>query len=179
MIGAILMVPGIGNSGPRHWQTLWQAAHPHWRRVPQRDWNRPVCAEWVAALDTAISECAAPPLLIAHSIGCLVVAAWAQSSVRSSQRASAAFLVAVPDPYGPQFPATALGFGNLALVPLGFPSLVVASQDDPFGSLDYARRCAAAWGGGFVDIGAAGHINAESGYGPWPEGLSLVEQLTL
>ena len=25
---AVLIVPGIGNSGPQHWQTLWERQHP-------------------------------------------------------------------------------------------------------------------------------------------------------
>lgn len=170
----VLIMPGIGNSGPLHWQTLWEQRHPHWQRISQRDWDRPRCAEWVAALDAAVASAASPPVLIAHSMGCLIVAAWA---ARSSVPLWAAFLVAVPDPDSPNFPSAAQGFQPVPLNPLHFPSLVIASTDDPFGSVAHAQRCAKAWGSEFVDIGSAGHINTESGHGAWPEGVRLLERL--
>lgn len=169
----VLIVPGIGNSGPSHWQSLWEQSHPAWRRVPQRDWDRPDRDEWVAALETAAAGCPARPLVIAHSMGCLAVAHW---GVRTSVPVRAAFLVAVPDPDGPNFPPAARGFRPIPLTRLPFPNLVVASTDDPFGSPAHARRCAAAWGGGFVEIGSAGHINVDSGHGDWPAGRQLLEQ---
>jgi predicted alpha/beta hydrolase family esterase len=171
---AVLIVPGIGNSGPSHWQSLWEQGHPLWRRVRQRDWDHPVCDEWVIALDAAIAGFPAPPVLIAHSIGCLVVAHWI---CRFSAPVKAAFLAAVPDPESPNFPMTARGFRPVPLVPFPFPSLVVASTDGPFGSVIHAERCAVAWGGAFVEIGSAGHINVDSGYGDWPGGLVLLQKL--
>jgi predicted alpha/beta hydrolase family esterase len=169
-----LIVPGIGNSGPLHWQTIWEQQHPHWRRVQQRDWDHPDRDEWVGTLHTAIASMPAPVVLIAHSIGCLVVADCLRRSVGSVR---AAFLVAVPDPHGPEFPAAARGFDSLPLEPLKTASLVIASHDDPFGSVAHARRCAAAWGSEFVDIGAAGHINAESNLRAWPQGFAFLGRL--
>jgi predicted alpha/beta hydrolase family esterase len=116
----------------------------------------------------------APPVLIAHSMGCLVVTHWAS---RSSAPVRAAFLVAVPDPDGDYFPPAAEGFRPVPTGTLPFPSLLVASSDDPFGSVAYAKRCAAGWGSVFVEIGAAGHINADSGLGDWPAGRALFEEL--
>src|ERR1700736_7035663 len=107
----VLLVPGIGNSGPTHWQSLWQAEHPGVARVIQRDWDHPVCNEWTEALDQAVGKAAAPPILVAHSLGCLAVAHWA---ARSERPCFAALLVAVPDPGGPAFPGAAAGF---AMVP--------------------------------------------------------------
>ncbi|HQY58335.1 MAG: alpha/beta hydrolase [Nitrospira sp.] len=172
--GLALVVPGIGNSGPGHWQTLWEQRHPGWQRVQQRDWDRPVCAEWLHGLDAAMARLSAPPVLIAHSMGCLLVAHWAQWASRPVR---AALLVAVPDPDGPMFPPAAQGFQPVPAEPLRFPSLVVASSDDPFGSVAYARRCAADWGSDFVEAGTIGHINADSGLGDWPAGLVLLERL--
>ena len=169
-----LIVPGIGNSGPGHWQSLWEQGHPGWQRVQQRDWDRPVCEEWLRNLDAAMARLSAPPVLIAHSMGCLLVVHWAQ---RSRVPVRAAFLVAPPDPEGPAFPPVAQGFGTVPTDSLPFPSLVVASSDDPFGSVAYARRCAADWGSDFVEIAAAGHINADSGLGDWPVGLALLDRL--
>src|SRR5215212_754523 len=137
-----LIVPGIGNSGPQHWQTIWEQQHPHWRRVTQRDWHHPDREEWARGLETAIASMPAPVVLIAHSIGCLVAADCIRRSVVPVR---AAFLVAVPDPHGPDFPADAQGFRPLPLEPLKAPSVVIASHDDSFGSVAYARRCAAAW----------------------------------
>lgn len=169
-----LIVPGIGDSGPQHWQSLWMQHHPRWRRVQQRDWDRPVLEEWVRGLDAAMAEPPQPTVLIAHSMGCLLVAHWAQ---RASLPVRAALLVAPPDPQASAFPATARGFEAVPSGRLPFPSLVVASSNDPFGSVEYAKRCAVAWGSAFAEIGAAGHINAESRLGEWPAGLVLLDGL--
>ncbi len=170
----VLTLPGFGSSGPRHWQTLWERQHPAWRRVHQRDWDHPVCEEWWRRLDESMQCLPVPPVLIAHSLGCLVVAHWAH---RSSASVRAALLVAVPDPDSPSFPSAAQGFQPVPLGKLPFPSLVVASSDDQFGSLAYAKHCATGWGSAFADIGAAGHINADSGLGEWPAGLGFLDAL--
>jgi serine hydrolase len=102
------------------------------------------------------------------------VAHWA---IRSASFVRAAFLVAVPDPDGPNFPSAAQGFKPVPLKRLPFPSLVVASTNDPFGSVTHARLCASAWGGEFIEVASAGHINAASGHGEWPAGFTLLGQL--
>ena len=170
----ILILPGIGNSGPQHWQTLWEQRLPHAQRVNQRDWVRPVCGEWVRVLAAAVTSCPSPPVLVAHSVACLLVAHWASGSATPIK---GALLVAIPDPDGSSFPADARGFSPLPVCPLPFPSIVVASSDDPFGSLSHAKACAAAWRSDVVEIGNAGHINAESGLGDWPEGYVLLQRL--
>lgn len=170
----VLILPGYGNSGPEHWQSLWQQAEPDWQRVEQHDWEQPQRADWCAALETAVVACGAGSVLVAHSLGCLLVAHWAQVT---RLRVRGALLVAVPDPTLPAFPPQAQGFTPLPRQVLPFPSLLVASRDDPYASLDYARQCAAAWGSEYVDIGAAGHINASSGFGDWPQGRALLRRL--
>jgi len=169
----VLVLPGLGSSGPRHWQTLWELRHPKWQRVNLRDWDSPVCDDWVYALDAAVKACPSPPLLVAHSLACLLVAHWAY---RSSLAPKGAFLVAVPDPQSASFPATARGFVPVPMEPFAFRTLVVASTNDSFGSLAHANHCAIVWGGSFVDIGQAGHINADSGHGEWTEGYTLLQQ---
>lgn len=174
MDSPVLVLPGFGNSGPGHWQTLWEARHPAWRRVELGQWDAPVCGEWVRVLAEAVGDCAAPPILVAHSLACLLVAHWAQQSTAPIR---GAFLVAIPEPDNPSFPPTARGFRPVPMQPLRFPSLVVTSANDPFGSSAFARRCALAWGSRYVDIGEAGHINSDSGIGEWPEGYSLFQEL--
>lgn len=173
MDSPVLVLPGFGNSGPGHWQTLWEARHPHWRRVDLGQWDAPVCSSWVAKLDDAIRHCAMPPVLVAHSLACLLVAHWAG---QSRAPIKGAFLVAIPEPASPSFPATAKGFMPVPMHRLTFSTLVVASTNDSFGSIDYARACATAWGSRCVDVGEAGHINADSGLGDWPSGHALFQE---
>src|SRR5260370_9285807 len=122
----VLLVPGIGNSGPAHWQSLWQAKHPDVRRVMQRDWDHPVCDEWVGALDHAVGQAAVLPILVAHSLGCLPVAPWPARSARPS---FAIRLVAVPDPGGPAFPSAAIGFATVPPVVRNYRGTLVRSRD--------------------------------------------------
>jgi len=170
----ILILPGIHDSGPTHWQSLWLRQHPQMRRVEQRDWDHPHCGEWVAALEDAVRASGPDTVLVAHSLACLQLAHWAAAT---ACRIHAAMLVAVPDPDGPAFPKEATGFSNPPMQRFAFPSLVIASSDDPYGGLPQARRCAPAWGSELVEIGAAGHINAASGLGDWPWGLAQLQTL--
>lgn len=169
----VLILPGIGNSGPQHWQTLWELRYPDWQRVNLGNWDSPACEDWVRALDAAIRACPSPPVLVAHSLACLLVAHWAH---RSGFVPKGAFLVAVPDPQSTSFPAMARGFAPVPMVRFAFRSLVVASANDSFGSLAHAKQCAMAWGSSFVDIGQVGHINADSGHGDWSEGYALLQR---
>jgi uncharacterized protein len=171
----VLILPGIGNSGPKHWQSLWEMANPSFVRVQQRDWDHPVCDEWLDVLEASVAATGADTVLVAHSLGCMLVDHWA-ATTRLNIRG--ALLVAPPDPDGPAFPTDAVGFSALPLKPFAFPSIVVASSNDPYGSPDFARSAAAAWGSSLVDIGPAGHINSDSGLGKWPAGLFLLQQLT-
>jgi predicted alpha/beta hydrolase family esterase len=92
-------------------------------------------------------------------------------------RVAGALLVAVPDPAGRQFPAAAIGFAPVPPGPMPCPSLVVASRDDPYASIEYARQRADSWRSRLVDIGEAGHINAASGLGDWSAGHDLLSSL--
>lgn len=171
----VLIVPGIGNSGPDHWQSRWQAAHPDWHRLQVADWNNVLCDDWVAALDSQLAMLGSNTLIVAHSLGCLTVAHWGALHMLPVR---GALLVAVPDPAAAAFPATAArGFSPLPSRALPFPSIVVASSNDPYGSVSHAAACAAAWGSEFVDAGAHGHLNADSALGDWPQGYSLLEKL--
>ena len=174
MATPILILPGLNGSGPTHWQTRWERRLPQARRVIERDWDHPDRAEWVAALDLAVAEAGPEAVLVAHSLGCLQVAHWAAGG----GRVRAALLVAPPDPDASDFPSEVTGFAPLPSVPLPFPSILVASRNDPYGTFSFAANCARAWGCRLVDAGALGHINAQSELGDWPEGLRLLEELT-
>lgn len=174
MSAPVLIVPGWGNSGPKHWQTLWEQAHPDFRRVVQRDWEYPVCTEWVETLDEAIRTAAAPPLLVAHSLGCIAVAHWARTGTAPVQ---AALLVVPPDVEHPDFPPVIEGFAPIPRGRFAFPSVVVASRNDQYGDFERSRALAEAWGSRFVDAGNSGHVNADAGFGPWPLGESLFAEL--
>ena len=170
----LLILPGIGNSDAEHWQTLWQASGPAFSRIPQTEWDAPQCADWVRQLEASLQEKGPDTILVAHSLSCLLVAHWAPTT-RLKPRA--ALLVAPPDPAASVFPPEALSFAQLPMMPLGFPALLVASENDPYASLGFAQGCAAAWGAEFVSIGNAGHINTTAGYGAWPQGRQLLDRL--
>ena len=169
----VLLLPGLWNSGPRHWQSLWHEQHPHWRRAEHRDWTNPHCDEWVAELNAAIADCHGATLLVAHSLGCMLVAHWALS--RSPLKVAGAFLVAPSDVEASSYPADVNCWAPIPLQRLPFPSLVVGSANDPYASAARTGAFAAAWGSRLVEIGDAGHLNTDSGHGDWPEGLRLLD----
>lgn len=176
----VYVLPGYANSGPGHWQSHWEAADPAFVRVQMPDWEHAVRDAWCEALDAAVAAHADGPLLFAaHSLGCLTTAFWASRRASRAELAkvAGALLVAVPDPQSAAFPASACGYGDIPLQRLPFPTIVVASGDDPYGSADFAQRCAQAWGSRFIDIGPRGHINADSGLGDWKEGRRWLASL--
>lgn len=179
----ILVLPGLSDSGPGHWQTLLEAARPEARRVVQRDWERPKRADWVEALDRAVRACLEPPVLVAHSLGCITVAHWAAAipaPVRDALLVApvrGALLVAPSDVDRADAPEALHGFRPTPTARLPFPSIVVSSSNDPYLSVARSRELAAAWGSRWVDAGPAGHVNAAAGLGPWPLGEALVAEL--
>jgi predicted alpha/beta hydrolase family esterase len=173
-----LILPGLGNSGPEHWQSYWERKDPLCERVHQDDWHTPNCQDWVAHLDHVIGQRTDSVVLVAHSSACALVAHWvAVAPPRHLERVLGAFLVAPSDPDGPNYPSGPVGFGPVPLCSLPFASILIASADDPYIEQHRARRYAEAWGSRFVLLEAAGHINAASGFGPWPEGYALLDSL--
>jgi uncharacterized protein len=170
----VLVVPGWGDSGPEHWQTLWEQANPGFRRVVQRDWQYPIRAEWVETLGREVHAAVRPPVVVAHSLGCIAVAHGADAD---RLPIAAALLVAPPDVEDPDFPPVIEGFAPVPRARLPFPSIVVASRNDPFSALERSRALADAWGSRFVDAGNVGHLNADAGFGPWPLGEALLAEL--
>lgn len=168
----VLILPGLGSSGPEHWQTHWQKQNPAFIRVEQRDWDRPDREDWIATLDRAIAAQAAPPLLVAHSLACALVAHWAE---RHGRPLYGALLVAPADVDSEKHtPPEVRGFAPMPLVPIPGRSIVVASEDDPYVEMARAASFAKAWRAQFVTAGAHGHINSASGLGDWPAGRKLL-----
>lgn len=173
-----LILPGLYDSGPDHWQSRWERADATCRRVVQADWATPRCADWVATLDAAVAALDGDAVLVAHSSSCALVAHWAAAAAPATRdRVRGALLVAPSDPEGPAYPAGPTGFAPVPLAPLPFPSVVVASSNDEYVTLDRARAYAAAWGSRFVDAGPRGHLNGASGLGDWPAGRALRDAL--
>jgi len=176
----VLVLPGWQNSGPAHWQSRWEALYGD-VRVEQSDWMHPLRGDWMMRLDEAIGELEAAEespqvALVAHSLGCQLVAAWAAHS-RKTAFVRAALLVAPPDVERDELRAALHSFTPIVRTRLPFPALAVISADDSFCSPARAQAMAADWGCATLDAGARGHLNADSGLADWPAGRQLLADL--
>lgn len=171
----VLVLPGWHGSGPAHWQSRWEQRHGY-RRVEQHDWDRPLRGDWLARLEDTVLACDESAVLVAHGLGCIQVAAWAASS-RNATRAKSALLVAPLDVERADLRAQLPTWSPIVLDALPFPSVLVASPDDPLCDLQRARMLAAAWSARLVNQSASHHLNADSGLGSWPEGHVLLQDL--
>lgn len=175
MIARVLTLPGWQSSGPQHWQSRWEALYG-FLRVEQDDWAWPRRGDWMARLDEVVQDVGAPAVLVAHSLGCQLVAAWAAHS-RHAGQVRAALLVAPPDTERPDTPPQLHTWRPITHRRLPFAATVIASEDDPFCTLERAQRFAGAWGARFIATGALGHLNAMSGLDDWPDGLAHLHTL--
>ncbi len=170
----VLILPGWQNSGAEHWQSRWEALHGY-ERVDQHDWMTPRRGDWLARLDeVVISHAGTPVVLVAHSLGCVLAAAWARYS-RHTASVRGALLVAPGDVDQPDLAAVLPGWAPIVRERLPFPSVLVGSQNDPYCARARAEELAHHWGSRWIDAGAVGHINAESGLGDWPQGHALLQ----
>lgn len=171
----VLLLPGWLDSGPGHWQTLWEAQHGD-LRVQQADWQWPRRGDWMARLEEVLLADERPALLAAHSLGCHLVAGWAAHSHHTA-RVLGALLVALPDLDRPDMPPQLFNWRPMRRQRLPFSAQVVFSEDDPFCGAAAAQALAADWGAAAESIGARGHINAASGLGDWPQGRAALLSL--
>lgn len=171
----VLILPGWQGSGPAHWQSRWERTHGY-TRVEQHDWMRPLRGDWIARLEDVLLSCDAPAVLVAHSLGCQHVAAWAAHS-RNTHRVKGALLVAPPDVERVDVRALLPSWSPVARGRLPFQTRLFASSNDPFCSLERAREFATAWGTEVIDVGPRGHLNADSGLGDWPQAHEQLLQL--
>lgn len=173
-----LIVPGMNNSSENHWQSRWEREYPEkFHRIEQSEWDEPVKDDWIAKIESDVQQ-AGPDdvVLVAHSLGCSTVAHW---SGRYGTDIKGALLVAPSDCETEKYRSSfaAKGFDPVPLDKLAFRSVVVASTDDEWVTLERAMEFADAWGSAFINVGPKGHINPGSGYGAWDEGLELLKLL--
>ena len=165
----IIIIPGLGGGSDDHWYSRWEARLPTARRVVQADWQRPTLAAWTDRLVAAVGSATRPVVIVAHSLGVITLA---HAADRVAERTVGAFLVAAPSADALRdIEAIDPAFADMPLQPLPFPAVLVASRDDPYASWAASEALAKAWHADFVDAGASGHLNDDSGHGPWPEGL--------
>lgn len=170
----ILLLPGLYDSGPDHWQSHWERTLPNAVRIVQRDWDTPARDEWVATLERAVAEHGSDVVLVGQSTACALIAFWA---AQTSRTVRGALIVAPSDTEAPSYPHGPTGWTPMPMNLLPFPSIVVASTDDEYVSITRAQSFATAWGSSFISIGDAGHINSASGLGDWPRGRDLLAEL--
>jgi predicted alpha/beta hydrolase family esterase len=169
------IIPGLGDSGPEHWQTWFEKSGNNFQRINQSEWEAPDCHDWVSTIDKVISNFdPSTTVLIGHSLGCTAIVQWA---TQFNKTIKAALLVAPSDVENPAYAFPATGFTPIPTRRINFNTIVVASADDPWVSLDRARFFAQCWGSEFINIGKAGHINAASGFGDWKQGLEILKKL--
>ena len=166
----ILIVPGYEGSGQDHWQTRWERKLSTASRVEQASWTAPDRDAWRARLVESAKAAMRPVVLVAHSLGVITAV---QAAPQLGGKVRGALLVTPPDLDSPAVPIPCRSFAPVPRAPLPFPAFLVASRTDPYCSFDRAETYARDWRAFLVDAGAGGHLNAESGHGPWPEGLFL------
>lgn len=175
----ILIIPGLGNSPAGHWQRRWAERFSTGAVIEQDEWDRPLLPDWVARIQREVERAERPVVLIAHSLG---VPALVHAAAGMPQgKVAGAFLVSPPDlendAIADGLPHEVRSFRDVPTAPLPFPSLLVASSNDPYVSQEKAAEFSTAWGSDLHFAGEAGHINVESGHGPWPEGLLMFTRL--
>lgn len=163
-----VLVPGLYDSGPEHWQSHWQRRHDFWLRVSQSRWNNPDIGLWIDAIRRLLASCRRPAILVGHSFGAL-----ASCCVAASKEHKIAGLLLVAPAEPSKFEVEDI----VPAVPLGVPTVVVASHNDPVMRFPRAVCWSKLWHADIADLGEAGHINAEAGFGPWPYGLELLRDL--
>jgi hypothetical protein len=174
----ILIVPGLNNSGPEHWQTKWEEERDDCVRVDLGMWTKPHRNTWVNKLNLAIHRANRPVILVAHSLGCYAVAWWAlYEQPQPGHPVIGALLVAPPEVEDLSRKDPLYSFAPVPALTLPFETIVVASHDDHYIPYERARGLARLWGGQFADAGRVGHINADSGLGDWAFGQFLLDQL--
>jgi len=180
----VLIVPGLRDEMPEHWQTILERRLPNARAVPRMEreaLDKLSCAAWVERLDRSIADIDGPVVLAAHSAGVMIVVHWAREHRRAIKGALLAappdFESPLPEGYPTMEDLQRNGWTPTPRAPLPFPSIVAASTNDPLGRYERITELAAAWGSRVVNVGAVGHLNPASGFGEWPRAEALLREL--
>lgn len=177
----VLIVPGLRDDAPQHWQSLLAARLPRVRVVAPAGRENLDCAGRVEAVEQQARAAEGPLVVVAHSAGVITTVHWAQ---RTRCQVRGALLAAPPDferPMPEGYPTLdalrAGGWLPVPRTPLPFPSIVAASRNDPLATFEHVEQMAQAWGSRLIDLGSVGHLNPASGFGEWPQAEQLVTQL--
>ncbi|PWK27881.1 hypothetical protein LV89_01288 [Arcicella aurantiaca] len=171
----ILILPGLGDSGEKHWQTAWEQLFPSFIRVNQVDWETPICEDWIKNIEKKIQKIGAENvILVGHSLACSTIGYWFAKYKTSIK---GALLVAPSDTEADSYPSGTTGFSPMPTAPLPFKTITVTSDDDFYVSLERAEFFAEKWNSKLVVLNNLGHINGDSNLGNWDFGLSLLKEL--
>jgi predicted alpha/beta hydrolase family esterase len=177
----VIIVPGLREDVPDHWQAALIRRLPRVRGVPPMGRENIDCAARVSALEREANAVEGPIVLVAHSAGVITVIHWAQLTRRAVRGA----LLAVPPDLERGLPAgyptrQALGAAGWFPIPrakLPFRSIVAASRNDPLASFEHVAEMARGWGGRLDDLGEVGHLNPASGHSDWPGAEPRIREL--
>lgn len=180
----VLIIPGLRDHVDEHWQTHLESRLAKVRSVPPLQEDKLNCAKRLEAIQMQLEHIEGPVILVAHSAGVLMTVHWAAQYYSKQQQIQAALLVtppnlaqAWPENYPTSKALSEQGWSPLPQQKLPFPSLVVASRNDPLAHYAAVLEMAQHWGSQLLDLGEVGHMNPAAGFGPWPEAEQLIRQL--
>lgn len=179
----LLLVPGLRDEAPGHWQAILAGQCPGAVSLPALGRRNIDLAARIEQIEEAVQAIAGPVVVVAHSGGAIATAHWAQRTRAAVHGALLATPPLFAGPLGPEFPELAEflrhGWAPIPRTPLPFPSIVAASRNDPLGAYERVSELARDWGARLLDLGHSGHLNPASGFGPWPAAIELVRELAV
>ena len=174
----IVIVPGLRGHVPEHWQSLLAASLPRVKTVEPLEQYKFSCDARVNAIQRVMEEITGPVIVVAHSAGVAMFVHWAKQHDRPIK---GALLATPPDlnrPLPEAYPDMETLYRNgwlpVPRMPLRFPSIVAASENDHLATLPSVAAMATDWGSDFVNLGNVGHLNPASGYGEWPAAKAFI-----
>lgn len=175
----ILILPGWQDSGPNHWQSIWLKKYPNAVKIVQKDFMNPEKNEWVKTLNDYIEKYKDTEIiLVGHSLACATIAYFSNEYfAKTSAKIKGALFVSPSDMDAPNFPKEIKGFSPMPLQKLNFKTIAVVSSNDPWVTIDRAKFFAQKWGAKLIKLGNHGHINADTGFGEWPAGEKLLQEI--
>lgn len=169
-----IIVPGVGGSDYNHWQSWLQRQLMSCSRVQQSDWNKPVLNQWIENFVDEVNQINTSVQIVAHSFGCLTTVAALHHHPELAKKIKKLILVAPANPsrFGEN------GFARDSIhnyadffhaMKITIPTAMIISENDPWLDFSDANSLAQAWKIKPINLGQVGHINIESGFGPFPE----------